>query len=283
MKLSSAITAFISEIRVNRSKLTVVGYESHLRRLAAKAQVDTVLRFTPELVKLELETASAAGAKMSTLHVKRACFNTFGRWGVKNKLWLVNPVEQIESIRRPKHLPRPFSGEEIERLRALRLPEDQALLMQLFFLTGLRVTPVCNLKVGDVSFSPAQIRAWVKGAKTQVIQIHPALVAPLRAYITKRTDGKAQTFLFQNRQGGPMHRRTVERLTGIWGRKTGVVNCIPHRFRHSFGTELLRNTRDIKAVQEALGHADIGSTMGYTELANDRLAQAIQTLSWGET
>ena len=76
MKLSSAITAFIAEIRVNRSKLTVVGYESHLRRLAAKAQVDTVLRFTPELVKLELETASAGGAKMSTLHVKRACFNT---------------------------------------------------------------------------------------------------------------------------------------------------------------------------------------------------------------
>lgn len=106
---------------------------------------------------------------------------------------------------------------------------------------------------------------------------------PLRAYITKRTDGKAQTFLFQNRQGGPMHRRTVERLTGIWGRNAGVVNCIPHRFRHSFGTELLRNTRDIKAVQEALGHADIGSTMGYTELANDRLAQAIQTLSWGKT
>ena len=101
------------------------------------------------------------------------------------------------------------------------------------------------------------------------------------AHPTRRT--AAQTFLFQNRQGGPMHRRTVERLTGIWGRNAGVVNCIPHRFRHSFGTELLRNTRDIKAVQEALGHADIGSTMGYTELANDRLAQAIQTLSWGET
>ena len=74
-----------------------------------------------------------------------------------------------------------------------------------------------------------------------------------------------------------------QRLTRIWGRKAGVVNCIPHRFRHSFGTELLRNTGDTKAVQEALGHADIGSTMGYTELANDRLAQAIQTLSWGET
>ncbi len=234
-----------------------------------------MLRFTPELVKLELEMASAGGAKMGTLHVKRACFNTFGRWGVKNKLWPVNPVEQIEPIRRPKHVPRPFSDDEIARLRGLRLPEEQALLMQIFLLTGLRVTPVCNLKVGDVSFAPPQIRAWVKGTKTQVIQMHPALAGPPREYITKRTDGKAQTFLFQNRHGGAMHRRTVERMTGIWGRKVQVVNCIPHRFRHSFGTELLRTTKDIKAVQEALGHADIGSTMGYTELANDRLAQAI--------
>jgi integrase/recombinase XerC len=282
MKLSSAITAFIAEIRINRSRLTVAGYESHLRRLAAKAQVDTVLRFTAELVKLELEMASAAGAKMSTLHVKRACFNTFGRWGVKNKLWPVNPVEHLEPIGRPKHVPRPFSADDIARLRALRLPEDQALLMQIFFLTGLRVTPVCSLKVGDVSFAPAQIRAWVKGAKTQVVQLHPALVGPLQDYITKRTDGKSQTFLFQNRLGGPMHRRTVERMTGIWGRKAQVVNCIPHRFRHSFGTELLRKTNDIKAVQEALGHADIGSTMGYAALADDRLAKAIGTLAWGD-
>jgi len=231
----------------------VIAYESHLRRLAAKAQIDTVLRFTSDLITLELETASAYGAKMSTLHVKRACFNTFGRWGVRNKLWPTNPVEQLETIRRPKHVPRPFAAEEISRLRALELPADQALLMQLFLLTGLRVTPACNLKVGDVNFTPLQIRAWVKGAKTQVIQMHPALAGPLRDYIAKHTDGKAQTFLFRNRTGGPMHRRTVERMTGIWGRRAKVINCIPHRFRHSFGTELLRKTHDIKAVQEGSG------------------------------
>lgn len=282
MKLSSAITAFIAEMRSSKSKATLVGYESHLRRLAAKAQVDTVLRFTPDLVKLELETASSAGRKMSTLHVKRACFNTFGRWGVKNQLWPTNPVEQLESIRRPKHTPRPFSRDEISRLRALPLSEPEALMMQLFLLTGLRVTPVCNLKVGDVTLSPPQIRAWVKGAKTQIIQLHPALVEPLRAYIQKRTDGRPQTHLFQNRTGGPMRRRTIERLTGIWGRKAGVLTCTPHRFRHSFGTELLRTTRDLKVVQEALGHSDIGSTMIYAQLADDRLAQAIGTLPWAE-
>lgn len=107
-----------------------------------------------------------------------------------------------------------------------------------------------------------------------------AAAGPLLAYITARTDGKARTFLFQNRTGGPMHRRTVERLTAIWGRKAGVPNCIPHRLRHSFGTTLLRQTRDIKAVQEALGHEDIGSTMGYVALSNERLAEAIGSLSW---
>jgi len=61
-----------------------------------------------------------------------------------------------------------------------------------------------------------------------------------------------------------------------------IANCIPHRFRHSFGTELLRKTNDVRTVQEALGHADIGSTIGYTALADDRLAKAIGTLAWGD-
>ena len=129
---------------------------------------------------------------------------------MKNKLWPTNLVELVEVIRRPKHLPRPFSADEIAHLRALRLPEDQALLMQLFFLTGLRVIPVCHLKVGDVSFAPPQIRAWVKGAKTQVVQMHPALVGPLRDYITKRT-GKPRPSSFRTAMVGP---RTGARSSG---------------------------------------------------------------------
>lgn len=280
MKLSSAITAFIAEIRVHKAKQTAIGYESDLRRLAAKAQVDSVLRFTPDLVKHELAIASASGRAMSTLHRKRSCFNSFGRWGVKNRLWVENSVDLVQTIRRPKHVPRPYAREEVARLLALPVSEREALLMQVLFLTGLRATPIGHLKVGNVTFSPPQIRAWVKGAKTQILPIHPALVGPLRDYIAKRTDGKPQTHLFPNRNGGPMHRRTLERLTGIWGRKAKVPTCIPHRFRHTFGTEMLRRTKDLAAVQEAMAHADMNTTRGYAALADDQLAQAVAQIPW---
>ena len=125
--------------------------------------------------------------------------STFGRWRVRNKLWPTNPVEQLEPIRRPKHLPRPFPDDEARRIMALTLPADQAMLRAQLALTGLRVTPACNLKVGDISFSPSEIRAWVKEAKTQVVQMHPALDPLRRDYITQHTDGRPNTILFRNR------------------------------------------------------------------------------------
>ena len=279
-ELSSAITAFISDLKVRKSKLTVIAYQSHLRRLAAKAPVDSVRCFMPELIRLELQTASAAGIKMSTLHGKRACFNTFGKWGVKHGLWVKNPVDDIEPIRSPQHAPRPFSTDELVRLAALRLPAKQAMLRLILTLTGLRVTPICHLKVGDVSFRPPEIRAWVKGAKMQVILLQPILAETLRAYITKHTDGKAQSFLFPNRRGGPMHRLAVEGFTKHWGAKAHVPACTPHRFRHKFATDLYDRTRDIRIVKEAMGHADIGSTIVYAEVTNHQLRSALETLAW---
>ncbi len=74
MKLSAPITAFIAETRATKSKATATGYESDLKRLAAKAQVDSVLRFTAELARLELETCAREGCKMSTLHRIRRPF-----------------------------------------------------------------------------------------------------------------------------------------------------------------------------------------------------------------
>jgi integrase/recombinase XerC len=281
MKLSTAVTQFIAEVRATKSKATATAYESDLRRLAAKSQWDTVLRFAPDLVRLELETCSREGCRMSTLHRKRACFNMFGRWGVKNGLWVTNPLDIIDRIKRPKHLPRPFSVDEMTRLMALDLPPEPAMLRDVLAFTGLRITPACHLKVGDVSFEPPTIRAWVKGARTQVIQVHPVLAVRLRAYIHAQTDGKPQSFLFTNRRSGPMHRRTAERLVAGWGRQAAVPSCQPHRFRHSFASELVRQKQDIRVIKDALGHEDISSTMVYTQVVDEQVRAAVATLPWG--
>jgi site-specific recombinase XerD len=148
-------------------------------------------------------------------------------------------------------------------------------------MTGLRISPACALKVGDISFDPPTIRALVKGAKVQVIEMHPALRDLLYNYVLAETDLKGQTYLFRNSRGRPLNRKTGEKLLKAWGQRAGVPNCLPHRLRHTFGTELLVKTRDLRLVQEAMGHEDISSTAVYTKVTQDRLREGIGQLPWG--
>jgi site-specific recombinase XerD len=245
------------------------------------AKQDTILTFTRELVKDYFTWASSQGLKQSTLHRKMAAINEFAKWGVKQGLWSGNPMDAVDRVRRPKHTPRPFSADELKRLLELKLnPRDRA-LRAVLVMTGLRITPVCMLKVGDLSFDPPQIRAWVKGSKTQVIEMHPALKALLYDYVLVETDLKGQTFLFRNTKGRPLNRKSAEKVVAAWGAEAKVPTCLPHRFRHSFGTELLIKTKDLRLVQEALGHEDISSTAIYTKVTQERLREGIAQLDWG--
>jgi len=184
-------------------------------------------------------------------------------------------------IRKPHHLPRPFSRDEAERLLALPLGPQDRVLRALLFFTGLRVTPICTLKIGDLSFSPPAIRAVVKGNRTQVIEMHDVLRELLYNWTLEHTSLEPQAPLLRQRSGKPLTRRMVERTCHEWGSVAKVPTCLPHRFRHTFATGLLQAGVDIRVIKEALGHADLRSTQVYTEVTQEMVRGAIQRLDWG--
>jgi site-specific recombinase XerD len=280
MRLTKAIALFAEYLKTSKAKETVAAYESDLNRFRFHSPMDTIFGVTPEAIQRWLAASSAEGNSMATLHRKLATMRAFGRWGVRKELWKVSPAETIDPIRRPKHLPRPFSDDEVAALLALVLLPREALIRGLLLFTGLRVTPICGIKVGDVSFSPPTMRVLVKGAKQQVVKLHPDLVDPLRKYITEHTDRKAQTLLFTKESGRHPHRRDLERMTKRWGERADVLDCTPHRFRHTFATKLIRAGVSPRVVKEALGHADFASTMVYTLVTDDDEAAAIARLAW---
>lgn len=282
MKLSKAIHAFLEDIKISHAKATWIAYESDLNRFRFHVAMDTVLHVTHETIQRWLVASSAEGNSMATLHRKLATMRAFGRWGVRHGMWLQNPADRVEQVRRPKYLPRPFSDAEVNAIWALDLNPREALVRHLLFYTGLRVSPVCALKVGDVSFSPATIRAWVKGAKHQVVQMHPELVEPLRLFIRDHTDQKAHTILLAQPGFLNPQRRVIERMTRRWGVRAGVSLCLPHRFRHTFATQLIRSGVNPRVVKEILGHEDFSSTMVYTLVTESDEATAMARLSWGK-
>src|SRR5262249_15808032 len=152
---------------------------------------------------------SAKNLALTTLHRRRACISEFGKWGRRKRLWAEDPTEELPPIKKPKRVPRPFDGAELDRLMALKLPPIEVVLRAMLYYTGLRATPICRIKLGDLSFAPAtfkngvtapgSIRATSKGKKESVKPMHPALFALLKDVAPLiSTDPKAPLFAQPN-------------------------------------------------------------------------------------
>jgi site-specific recombinase XerD len=299
MKLSRAVQEFLAEGRTYLSSASLAAYESDLSRVAALASPDSVLAFTPDLIRAYFLGLSHQNRAMATLYRKHSALQEFGRWGVRKGLWVANPMEQIQRPPKPQHLPRPFSPEEMGRIMRLELPAIERVIRGLLYYTGLRVTPICQLKVGDLSFDeichpngvtfPGTLRTIGKGSKPLVTPMHGALKELLFAYTLENTDLKGQSWLLRQPRkkqsksvGRPYTRRQIERLTHLWGVQAEVSTCLPHRFRHTFATDLLRQGTDIRVIQALLNHADLGTTAIYTKVVDAQTGEAVFRLpsSW---
>ena len=285
MRLSQAVEAFIKARTPYLSVSTRRAYESALNLLVAQAHIDArniLSAFTPDLVRAFIERQAAKGMAQTTMHLRYTAIREFGRWGATMRYWERNPVDEVQPIRQPKTLPRPFTKEERTRLLELVLPPQEAALRALLFFTGRRVSELCTIRLRDVNLAPdlshGGLRVRGKGGKDMVIPFGAEVVQALIAYL----DGAPLTsrmFLFQLPSGKAWHRRAAEYRTRAWGRAANVPECTPHRFRHVYATMLLERGARIEQIQQLLGHASIATTMIYTRVAETTLLDAVLLLS----
>jgi len=287
-KLSTAIAEFVRHTELEKSRATAAAYGSDLSLMARMSGRDTVLAFMPELVQRYLTDLSEQGRKMSTLHRKTAALREFARWGVRRGLWTEDPTREMPRIRRPQTLPRPFDVFEISKLMSLELPSRERVVRALLYYTGIRVSPLCSIRVWDVTYAtttvagaefPGTIRSEGKGAKPLITPMHPDLREVLLDFtLSTHGDLRGTSYLVTQANGRPLRRRLVEKMTARWGERAGVADCVPHRFRHTFATELLRRGVDIRVIQALLGHADLRSTTIYTQVHDTQTIDAVLRL-----
>jgi site-specific recombinase XerD len=293
MRLSTATERFLDTVRARGlSRATYDAYASDLRLLVALASVeasDSVLAFDANLVRKYLVTLSEKNLSQATLHRRRASISEFAKWGKRERLW-GDVADSIPTIKRPKNLPRPFANDERDRLMALDLDVTERALRGLLHYTALRVTPICGLRVGDLSFaptrfpngleSPGSIRATSKGKKQAVKPMHPDLYRLLEEYMLvkhPRMD-EPRAWLLIQKDGRPWTRKMIEQRVTRWGEAARVPDCHPHRFRHTCATNLLEGGADIRMVQAMLDHEDLSTTALYTKVTDARLAGAVAVL-----
>lgn len=187
-----------------------------------------------------------------------------------------NPAEGVRAPRAEKRLPSTLDVDQMARLLAFRADDrvsarDKA-IMELLYSSGLRLAELAGLSREDIDLADGTVRVLGKGAKTRIVPVGRAARTALAAWLGEHPGG-GERALFLSRDGRRLSPRAIQQRVALWARRQGIsVRVHPHLFRHSFATHLLESSADLRAVQELLGHANIGTTQIYTHLDFQRLA-----------
>jgi len=193
-----------------------------------------------------------------------------------------HPVEAIFSPKLEKDLPQFLTVDETFRL--LQTPQgntplarrDKAIL-ELLYATGMRVSELASLDLGQVDLKRKVIRVYGKGRKERLVFIGEKAKEALQAYLEVRPKlvrAFQEQALFLNARGGRLSPRSIERIVKKYGNLSGMYkNIYPHMLRHSFATHLLNQGADLRVVQELLGHVSLSTTQKYTHITVEKLME----------
>ncbi|MFO1265519.1 MAG: tyrosine recombinase XerC [Rubrivivax sp.] len=222
----------------------------------------------------------AAGLGARSLARRLAAVRTFCEFLLRERVIVHNPGSDIRAPKAPRRLPHTLDADMMARLLALQ-PRDplevrDLAIMELFYSSGLRLAELLALDLGDVDLEDRTVRVLGKGAKTRIVPVGRMAVAALQRWLRERAAhaGPGQRAIFVGQGGRRLGSRAVQLRVRAHALRQGLpVGVHPHLFRHSFATHLLESSRDLRGVQELLGHANIGTTQVYTHLDFQHLAR----------
>ena len=154
-----------------------------------------------------------------------------------------------------------------------------AALMELFYSGGLRLSELTGLTLRDLDLASGQARVIGKGRKERLVLVGKHARKALTEWLRLRASVASpdHEFLFVNSQGKPLGNRGVQLRVAAMAKAAGLSQHVhPHMFRHSFATHMLESSRDLRAVQELLGHSSVSTTQIYTHLDFQHLARTYE-------
>jgi integrase/recombinase XerC len=191
-----------------------------------------------------------------------------------------DPAAGVLAPKAAKRLPTTLDTDTMARLLAFRADDrlgvrDKA-IMELFYSSGLRLAELLGLDLADLDLRDRTVRVLGKGRKTRIVPVGRHAVQALHSWLRERAAiaSVEEHAVFVGVNGRRLGPRVVQRRIARWARLQGLPEHVhPHMFRHSFASHLLESSGDLRAVQELLGHANIGTTQIYTHLDFQHLAR----------
>lgn len=222
------------------------------------------------------------GIKMSTMQTRLHYLSSFWDFLITEDLVSSNPVKKVGLLKIEKTIKKPFSAEEMEALRVNCGTLRDRALVEFLYSTGVRVSELVALNVGDIEMGKQELIVYGKGSKERKTYLTDGAKFYLRRYLQMRCENEGLTmeqlqerplFATLDKPHGRLTVPGIQYMLRKLGARAGVKGVHPHRFRRTIATDLLNRGMPIEQVKEFLGHEKLDTTMIYCTI-NEESVQA---------
>lgn len=233
------------------------------------ARLDTGVEVPPVMITDFLSFVSSMRSyKAKTFHRMISTLSSFYRFLYTQEAVTANPMMGIERPRIKQQEIRYLKHSQVLRLiDAIEDPRDK-LIVRTIYATGVRVSELCSINIEDIDFEEHTIRIKGKGDKIRIVFLDDGTLEAIRTFIGTAVEGP----LFVGQQGKHISPRAIQHLF----RHYAPAGITPHKIRHSYATELYRRSKNLRVVQENLGHTSIKTTEIYLHTDIDERRQVYQ-------
>jgi integrase/recombinase XerD len=285
--LRNRMTAFLNFCRLEKGLAanSLAAYSADLSNFSAF--IGAAAEFPGEAdLERYVQELYASGLSARSIARRLATLRNFYGFLLREGLIDTDPAERLRAPRQWRTIPKFLNLEEINKI--IEAPDlsrptgarDRA-MVELLYASGLRVSELCRIGVGDIELDLGVLRVTGKGNKQRLVPAGKPAVKAVEEYLAnargRLLKGRASRYLFVTARGGAMTRQGFWKLLRGHARKAGIFRDLsPHVLRHSFATHLLEGGADLRSVQVMLGHADISTTQIYTHVMRSRLRDAVE-------
>ncbi len=295
--MKEEINSFLNYLTVEKgfSGNTLDAYRNDLQQLASFAGEEATKQggipswenFSRQAMLSYMLNLKERNYAATTVARKVAAARSFFSFLKSEGIIKADPTENMSSPSVGKSLPKPITISQVRqlleqpaKLNTLEAKRDKAML-ELLYASGLRISELVSLNLGDVNTEEGHVRCFGKGHKERIVPIYEQAARLVKEYIEETRPRlarkKDEVALFLNPRGDRLTRQGFWQKLKEYARAAGLGTQIsPHTLRHSFATHMLSGGADLRAVQELLGHANISTTQVYTHLTSEHVRRTYE-------
>jgi integrase/recombinase XerC len=272
------ITYLSSEKRF--SEHTIKSYSTDLKQftsfLLSEFQIiNEIHEISFQIIRTWIASLLEKGLSPRSVNRKISTLKTYFKFLIREGVLIENPITKVVAPKSKKRLPVFIEEDQIASLlnevqfEKGFVGQRNKLIIELFYVTGIRLAELINIKISDVDLNKQSIKVLGKRNKERIIPLSSNVVNDLNIFIENNQKNK---YLFTNLEGEKLYNKLVYRLVNKYIAKISSVNKkSPHILRHTFATHMLNNGADINAIKELLGHANLSATQVYTHNTIEKL------------